>query len=188
MSARALPPREAAAALLLVATLGAAALLASPDGAGGPLAPTTALASACLALLSPAIAGESRAAWGFLGLPLASPSLCACAYGRGLDALLLCGLLACAAAAAGSAARALSELGRRAYLAFTALLFLAPYGAGHLVAEFGDASRAEAWRDLSPLFAAWRAQAGDVPLPALALALLWPIGTIAWLGFSRRSS
>jgi hypothetical protein len=188
VSARALPPREAAAALLLLATPVLSSTFVVPDGAGGPLAPATALALLNLALLSPSIAGESRAAWGFLGLPLASPALCAAAYGRGPHALLLCGLLALAAASGGSAARALPEPGRRAYLAFTTLLFFAPFGAGHLVAEFGEAAHAEAWRDLSPLFAAWRAQEGRAPLLALVLALLWPVGTLAWLGYLRRFS
>jgi len=187
MSERAVPPDEAASALLLLALLAAAYALAAPDGEGGPLAPCAAVVAFHGALLAPAIAPRARAAGGFLGLLLALPALAAGAYGRGSRALLSCLFVAAAACAA---PRALAgPRAARAYLASMVLLFLAPFAAGYLLREFGDGASAGWVRGLSPLAAVHRTVASEgSAVPSILLLLTWPALALAWTGFSRRSS
>ncbi len=177
MSARALPPREAGSALLLLGLLTGICLVADPDASGGPLAPVTGAAILHAALISPAFAGNSPARWGLAATLLSLPALAACSFGHPFPAApLWCALLVVSASLAGCSARALE--GRaiaHAYYPTMLLLLLAPFACAYLVAEFGSGGDPAAWRRLSPLQAASGAQGGSAP-PALSLGLLlaWP--------------
>lgn len=173
---RTVPSREGAAALLLLASLSAALLLARPERQWDLPGLCTAIAVVYGAILWPAIATRGRLGWTLLPLLLVLPCLLSVAYaaaGAYLPGSLA--LLACALAS-GAAARALE--GTRAvrfYLPVTLLIFLGPYAAAYLRAEFGASSSALNWRALSPLAGAVEAASGDaIPVAACVTLLLWP--------------
>jgi len=170
------PPREAAAALLLPVLLVAALVLVPVRPGAGPLGLVTAVALVHAALLAPSLV-RGRPAWGLFPVAGGAPALCAASYGHDAGALGASLLLLALASLAGAAARA-----RRSalYLPSMVLLFAAPFALGYLVLEFGDGSRAAAWRLLSPLAAAQAVGRGAaLPLPCLAALLAWPAWTLA---------
>ncbi|MGQ0612514.1 MAG: hypothetical protein ACT4PV_02020 [Planctomycetaceae bacterium] len=177
MSARALPPREAGSALLLLGLLTGACFVADPATSGGPLALVTGVAIVHASLLSPALAGGVAARWGMLAALLSLPALAACSFGHPVPAApLWCSLLIVCACLSGCAARAFGGGAlAQAYYPSMLLLLLAPFACSYLVAEFGSGGDPAAWRLLSPLEATSQAESGAAP-PALALGtlLLWP--------------
>jgi hypothetical protein len=125
---------------------------------------------------------RGAAAWGLLPPLLALPALCATSYG-GAGAMPLLGALSIVvlAAVAGTAGRTIARRPWGAlYLPAMLLLFAAPFALGYLVEEFGDASRAGAWRAVSPWVAAERvAESGTLAAPPCVLLLAWPACALA---------
>ena len=173
MTDRAVPPREAVSALILLLLLAAAVFWVEPSGLGGPLPLVCAIAVFHAALLGPAVGGGASAGWRFLPLVIAFPALAVCSFGRGglatlagaAGLLLLCCMVGWAA----------DEMDRKGwgglYRSLLLLLFFAPFALAYLVAEFDGRPSSEFWRGASPLALAWKTGQGD----GFGAALLLPV-------------
>lgn len=175
-----IPLREVFSGLLLLVLLAGAILLVSERPGPGPLALMTGVAAVHGALLSPLV-GKGPAPWGFLPPLLALPAIAATSFGHaGLFPLLGSVLLALAAAASGTAARALGPARTGLYGPTMVLVFALPYALRYLVLEFGDPGSADGWLLISPFEAADRVASGAMPPLAAVLALsAWPVWAIA---------